>query len=73
MAEEDAEDVEGVVAVIGESEWMDDGIVVDDCEHYGHYWESYDDSRMLLLDGGRSYSGGDQVLRDDDVEKVGVE
>jgi len=30
VAEEDAEDVEGVVAVVGEGERMDDGVVVDD-------------------------------------------
>lgn len=54
MAEEDAEDVEGVVAIIGEGEGVDDGVVVGDCEHYGGDWKSYGDSGAVLLDGGRT-------------------
>lgn len=72
MAEEDTEDVEGVVAVVGESEWVDDGIVAGDCEHYGDDWKSDDDSGTALLDGGRTQSGGYPSLRDDDIEEVGV-
>ncbi len=73
MAEEDAEDVEGVVAVVGESEGVDDGIVVGDCEHYGDDWKSDGDSGTALLDGGRTQSGGYPSLRDIDVKEVGVQ
>ena len=34
MAEQEAEDVEHVVTVVGEGEGVDDGVVVNDWKHY---------------------------------------
>lgn len=45
MAEENAEDVEDVVAVVGEGERVDDGVVVDREAHKAHYYNGDDRSR----------------------------
>ena len=45
MPQEEAEDVEHVMAVIGQGEWMDDGVVVHDNDHERHGGDSNNESR----------------------------
>ena len=49
VTEEDAEDVECVMAVICEGERVDEGVVVRYCCHDGHSWESHDCSREMRM------------------------
>ena len=44
MSEQQAEDVEGIVAVVGEGERVDEGVVVDYHCHYEEDWEGNDEA-----------------------------
>lgn len=51
MAEEDTEDIESIVTVVGEGKRMDYGIEVDHTKHNGHDRYGDDEPRDLMFGG----------------------
>lgn len=62
VAEKNAEDIEHVMAIIGKREWMDDGVVLDDCQHDCHRGTDYHLSRIMGRIRESSSSCGEELV-----------